>query len=452
MASLHALPVSSGRSLAESRFRERYLALFGPSFLAAEVSLSGPVLDSFFRPRGCLARAQQLAAKAFGADATLFVTCGTTTANAIALRALAATAQSKDGPVRVLADRTCHQSLHFGLETLGVNVDYCRQRHCCERHGRSWPDVADLIDRYARAAAEGRPYDVVVVSAGGYDGAGPDLPALLSALLDSTDEVSILVDEAWSGINAFHPNLRQRTALAAAAQVMVERPGQRVRLAVTHSAHKSMSALRQGSYLHVRGDDGLIAAARTALYRMHTTSPSLPILASLDLARAQAECEGEQLLDRALALGVRLRHAVATDPELAAYRVVPPPGDLDPWVVPDPTKLLLDVDVPGLAAEELRLRLAHEHGLYAARTAGTGLLVHLHIGVTPEVCERLLQALRDIAALAGSAPQTPPAEAGRFLIAYPPGIPLRLPGEAPCDAENQRLTTLLDHGAELFYV
>jgi arginine/lysine/ornithine decarboxylase len=71
IVSFHALPWSQGRSLADSGLLgEKYRLLFGPEFLASEVSYSNGALDSYVRPTASLDLAQQLAADAFGASYT----------------------------------------------------------------------------------------------------------------------------------------------------------------------------------------------------------------------------------------------------------------------------------------------------------------------------------------------------------------------------------------------
>ncbi|GGW62186.1 hypothetical protein GCM10010381_54110 [Streptomyces xantholiticus] len=68
---------------------------------------------------------------------------------------------------------------------------------------------------------------------------------------------------------------------------------------VTRSAHRSPSALRQGSYLHLIGADEVQERAAQELFQLHTTSPSRPAPAGLDLARAQVTSEGERLVQLA---------------------------------------------------------------------------------------------------------------------------------------------------------
>ncbi|MDH6578725.1 arginine/lysine/ornithine decarboxylase [Kitasatospora sp. MAP5-34] len=448
IASFHALPLSHGRSISNSPTREAYEALFGTAQLAADVSYSGTMLDSFFRPRGPLRDAQRLAAETFGADMTLFLSAGTSTANRVALAAL-----TRPGS-RVLADRSCHQSVHFALGSLAVDVDYTRMRRCCDDCPRTFADLPCLLDAFAKAAASGRPYDTVVLSAVSYDGVRYDLPTLFRAMAEIHPTVSVLVDEAWGAIHRFHPTLRPLTALHAVRELKLTDPHLPMTVAVTHSAHKSMSALRQGSYLHLVGDRETQERTAQALFQHHTTSPSFPVLASLDLARAQAETEGEALLDRSLFLARTLSTEIETDPRLSAYRLLGPKNHLtDPslLVADDPTRVLVDIAGLGVTTADFRRLLFDDYGLYVARESGSAVLFHVHIGVDEATMLRLLDALRTIQRTyrTASAALTQ-GTADHFIIAYPPGIPITVPGERMCDRTLDELNALRTSGSEIY--
>jgi arginine/lysine/ornithine decarboxylase len=448
IASFHALPLGHGRSIRNSPTRDLYEALFGAAGLASDVSYSGTMLDSFFRPRGPLREAQRLAAGTFGADATFFLSTGTSTANRVALSALT-------GPgSRVLADRSCHQSVHFALGSLSAEVDYAPMRRCCDDCPRTFCDLPRLLQMYAEAAAEGRPYDTVVLSAVSYDGVRYDLPTVLAELASAGLPVSVLVDEAWGAVHRFHPRLRPLTALQAVEQLKKADPELQMTVAVTHSAHKSMSALRQGSYLHVVGNEASVERTAQSLFQHHTTSPSFPILASLDLARYQAENEGEQLLDRSLNLAATLRQEIETDPRLSAYRTLGPETHLvDPslLVSDDPTRVLVNIGALGITAADFRRTLFDEYALYVARESGDAVLFHIHIGVDEGTLLRLLDALRTIQRTYRSASEAlNPGTSDHFIIAYPPGIPITVPGEQLCDRKVGELNALRSSGCEIY--
>ena len=389
-----------------------------------------------------------MAARSFGADATFFLSSGTTTANRVALTAL-----TRPGN-RVLVDRSCHQSVHFALGTLGVEVDYAPMRRCCDDCPRVFCDLPRFLEMYAAAAAEGRPYDTVVVSAVSYDGVRYDLPALLAEIAAIHTPVSVLVDEAWGAVHRFHPQLRRLTALHAVKQLRLTDPELPMTVAVTHSAHKSMSALRQGSYLHIAGDEEVLERTAQAIFQHHTTSPSFPILASLDLARHQAETEGEHLLERSLALARTLRLEIDTDPRLSAYRTLGPEGHLtDPslLVSDDPTRVLVNITALGITAADFRRTLFDEYDLYVARESGDAVLFHIHIGVDEATLLRLLGALRSIQRTYRAASQAlTQGTSDHFIIAYPPGIPLAVPGEQLCDQTLGELSALRSAGCEIY--
>ncbi|MGW8766252.1 arginine decarboxylase [Streptomyces sp. NPDC055815] len=448
IATFHALPLSHGRSIRDSHMRETYEALFGAAQLAADVSYSGTMLDSFFRPRGPLREAQRLAARSFGADATFFLSAGTSTANRVALTAL-----TQPGS-RVLADRSCHQSVHFALNSLGVQVAYAPMQRCCDGCPRTYADLPRLLEMFRAAAAEGRPFDTVVLSAVSYDGVRYDLPTVLAELAAVHPTVSVLVDEAWGAAHRFHPRLRPLTALHAVEALRADNPRLALNVAVTHSAHKSMSALRQGSYLHLIGDGEAQERTAQALFQHHTTSPSWPVLASLDLARLQAETEGESLLGRSLGLARTLRVELATDPRLSAYRPLGPDGhltDAAQLVSDDPTRVLVDISALGITAADFRRILFDEYALYVARESGDAVLFHIHIGVDEATLLRLLDALRTIQRTyrsASAALATGTSE--HFIIAYPPGIPITVPGEKLCERTLSQIDELRSSGCEIY--
>ncbi len=454
VGSVHALPLSQGHILEESALREKYLTLFGSQFLAADVSFSSPVIDSFFRPRTCLAEAQRLAAAAFGSDRTLFLTCGTTSSNSVALKAMRLAGR------RVLVDRTAHQSVHFALDHSATDVTYSGF-HGVASGGVMQADVDVLVKDFVKAANAGHPYDALVLSGSSYDGALLRLPALLNALFDAVDELDILVDEAWTALSSFYPSLAAQTALAAGQHIRKNRPDKRFRLYVTHSAHKSMAALRQGSYLQILADpesiDIAIEQAERALYTVHTTSPSLPILASLDLARAHAAVAGEAVVERCLRHAQRLRDVLGGVelPGLTNGR----PQTVSDWSMSDPTKVVCDTTGLGISAQDLRMKLFNDDGIYVARGAGNRLLLNIHAGVTDSVLERLERALRSVCMqrATGQAEIAPVGggevdlEAG-FLVPYPPGIPLTVPGEDHPENLSELIAEFQRSGVEVFSV
>src|SRR5258706_11548342 len=99
---------SSGESLRASPWINDFYEFMGEHVFDADLSVSGPMLDSLMEPRGGIAEAQAKAAKAFGARRTYFATNGTSTANKVIFQTLLAPGE------KLLLDRNCHKSVHHG--------------------------------------------------------------------------------------------------------------------------------------------------------------------------------------------------------------------------------------------------------------------------------------------------------------------------------------------------
>ena len=95
-----------------------------------------------------------------------------------------------------------------------------------------------------------------------------------------------------------------------------------MRVYATHSTHKTLTALRQGSMIHVWDQDfkDKVEESFHEAYMTHTsTSPNYQILASLDVGRRQVELEGYELIQRQLELAMSLREQVLHHPLLKRY-------------------------------------------------------------------------------------------------------------------------------------
>ncbi len=84
----HALPISRGKSITKSHWIRDMGQFYGDNIFLAETSATTGGLDSLLQPHGPIKGAQEMAARAFGARQTFFVTNGTSTANKIVMQAL----------------------------------------------------------------------------------------------------------------------------------------------------------------------------------------------------------------------------------------------------------------------------------------------------------------------------------------------------------------------------
>lgn len=353
----HALPISRGGSVGSSPWTKDMVDFYGLNLLLAETSATSGGLDSLLDPHGSIKDAQTLAARAFGAEKTFFVTNGTSTANKIVHQSIVA-----PGDV-VLVDRNCHKSHHYALMLSGAQVAYL-DAYPLDQHSFygavPLASIKKMLLDYRRA---GRLDDVKMITLTNctFDGIVYDPERVMEECLAIKPDLVFLWDEAWFAFAGFHPVYRRRTAMAAARKLearfrdpdfvlrhaeqaealrdpqtgeladdevwlrtrLIPDPARaRLRVYATQSTHKTLTSLRQGSMVHVFDQDfeHLNEEAFRESYMTHTsTSPNYQILASLDIGRRQVELEGFGLVQKQADLAVSIAQAVARNPLLKKY-------------------------------------------------------------------------------------------------------------------------------------
>ena len=123
-----------------------------------------------------------------------------------------------------------------------------------------------------------------------YYGVAADLAAI-ERIVHGAGKV-LLVDEAWGPHFHFHPAL-PLSATAAGADLCI------------NSTHKMLSSFSQCAMLHHKGERVAIDRLEAVLKMFLSTSPNLPMVASLDVARKQMATEGAALLSRTIELAKR---------------------------------------------------------------------------------------------------------------------------------------------------
>ena len=256
----------------------------------------------------------------------------------------------------------------------------------------------------------------------------------------------LLVDEAHGAHLHFHPDF-PISAVDAGADMCVQ------------STHKILSALSQGSVLHVNSDKVDIMRVRKILSMLQTTSPNYFTLASLDAARRQVVLQGEKVFGRLIRLAEEARERInklervysMTRSEIRAKGY-----DLDV------TKLTLNVTRTGLSGHEVEHKLAFDYGIQVDCADLFNLIAIMGFGTTRKDIDKLVLAVEDIARrdqgsqknwvlqipslstemvmiprdvfLQHKAKRVPLAKAAGHISAqtltpYPPGIPVLIPGE-----------------------
>jgi len=364
IGNFHALPIARGHSVFNSKWLTDMRDFYGDNIFLAESSSTTGGLDSLLSPKGSIKEAQEKAAKTFGSKQTYFVTNGTSTSNKIVVQAL-----TQPGDI-VLIDRNCHKSHHYGMVLGGAYPLYLEAYPLHQYSMYGGVPLATIKKTLLQLKSEGRldKVKMLLLTNCTFDGIVYNPIKVMEEVLAIKPDICFLWDEAWFGYARLFPTTRQRTAMSAAAflenrykseeyrnqyqdwkkkfkpdsqsidtlaqeSLMPDPEALRIRVYATQSTHKSLSALRQGSMLHVYDQDfkkKTEDAFHEAYFTHTSTSPNYQLIASLDLARRQVDLEGYAMTSSIYQKAMLIREIINTDPEINKYFKALTPGELIP--------------------------------------------------------------------------------------------------------------------------
>jgi len=457
----HALPISRGKSITKSHWITDMGEFYGMNIFLAETSATSGGLDSLLEPTGPIKKAQELASRAFGSRHTFFATNGTSTCNKIVVQALI-----KPGDI-VLVDRDCHKSHHYGLVLCGAHVIYL-DSYPLDQYSMYGAVPLRDIKRTLLQLRQERKLDrvkLLLLTNCTFDGIVYNVERFMEECLAIKPDLVFLWDEAWFAFARFGPTYRTRTAMYTAETLrakyrseeyrdvyeahMAERDAiadgdidalldmrlmpdpdkVRIRAYATQSTHKTLTALRQGSMIHIHDQDfsAKVEEPFHEAFMTHTsTSPNYQILASLDVGRRQVELEGFELIQKQVEMAMTLRQRISTHPMLKRYFKVLTVGDMipvehrqsgietyydpdqgwndiwDAWAGDefclDATRVTLLVSETGLDGDTFKNEiLMNQFGIQVNKTSRNTVLFMTNIGTTRSSIAYLIEVLVKIA-------------------------------------------------------
>ncbi len=402
-------------------------------------------------------QAERLAAEAYGAARTWFLTNGATQGNHALCLALA-------GPgKRVLIQRNSHASVIDGLVLSGGTPSFVAPEYYDEL-GMALGITPQAL---ARALALTPDVEAAFIVSPTYYGMAADIEGCVRVAHDAG--VALIVDNAWGAHFGFHPAL-PRSPLELGAD------------AVLASTHKIVGSLTQSAMLHVSGSERIdLDAIARSVRLVRSTSPSSLLFASLDAARRQLAVHGRALLERTLRAAGRARTAIDEVPgcDVLGGALVGRPG-VAGW---DPLRLVVDVRGTGCTGYEVAAALRGSYDTYTELATHATLVFVLGLAQPVEPLERLAhdfsETVRSISR-PGGLPVVPRAPAGvdhelamtpreaflgagepvpvdeaigrissESIAGYPPGVPALLPGERVTEEVVAYLRELTAAGARL---
>ncbi|MBG9546151.1 aminotransferase class I/II-fold pyridoxal phosphate-dependent enzyme [Cytobacillus firmus] len=431
----------------DPEFRE----YIGDNALAIDLINIGP-LDDLHQPKGIIKEAQDLAAEAFGADRTFFSVQGTSGAIMTMVMAVC-------GPGdKIIVPRNVHKSVMSAIVFSGATPIFIHpeiDENLGISHGITTESVSKALELHPDAKG-------VLVINPTYFGVSADLKRIVE--IAHSYNVPVLVDEAHGVHIHFHDEL-PLSAMQAGAD-----------LAAT-SVHKLGGSMTQSSILNMKGN--LVSAKRvqSILSMLTTTSTSYLLLASLDVARKRLATEGKELIQKTIDLAQSIRRRINEIDRL--YCVGEEILETKAAHDYDPTKLIISVKELGMNGFDVENWLREHHNIEVEMSDLYNILCIVTPGDSEREADILVTALAELASeRKGNTekletqvllPDIPvlsltPRDAfyadtelvpfdeseGRiiaeFIMVYPPGIPIFIPGEIITGENLRYIKTNMEAG------
>ena len=392
--------------------------------LRQEVSLMEE-LDDLHAPQTCIKEAQDLAAKLWHADETIFFVNGTTSAvQAMIFGTL------KPGDL-IFVPRNAHRSVISGLILSGAKPIFLPVEFD-ENFNLPLNVSVETIERAIKIFPQAK---AALLVSPNYYGVAVDVEKI-SELVHAAGMI-LLVDEAHGAHLIFSDELPP-SAMEAGADLAAQ------------STHKLLGSLTQTSMLMLRKN--FSEQIRRAASLLQTTSPNQILLASLDIARLQMETVGREKISAAVKLAKKLRDEIKKIHGLKTFDAVKN-------FSLDATKVTVNVSGLGLSGREAEEILRRDLKIQCELSDAENLLFLITFADDERTISKLIEALKllprrmkkkfcstpppknfSVAELSPRETFYAPVETvelkksvGRIcaeeITFYPPGIPLLVPGE-----------------------
>lgn len=420
-------------------------------------------LDNLHAPEGILQEAMNRTAAYYGCSDCFYLVNGSSSGLQAGIFTLL-----EEGDEVVVA-RNCHRSVFYALSLRKAKIHFLLPEF--------WEDFSCFgsvsLKEVERLLREFPKSKALIFTSPSYEGVVSDVEGI--ARLCHENGLSLLVDEAHGA----HFSPKRGTSF----------PGSAISLGadlVVQSPHKTLCSLTQSAWILGNGQGYSREKLFFYLSVFQTTSPSYPLMLSLEKATTLLETEGEALFSHWKEVMESFREKARTlshfsflwEKEEACFAM-------------DFTKIFLRVQgIPKLRlGKDLAKLLREDYGIESEMHSGENLLLMTGPFISEEDMDRLFIALKDIERRFGEEKGKPLRSKllssalyqisiadntlqiseglkegeelnlrdgeGRicleYLSLYPPGIPLLFPGEKLTAEKIQGIEALEKEGIELQY-
>lgn len=314
---------------------------------------------------GPVKKAQELMAEALHAGHSFFLLNGSSIGNfAIALTCLKPNSKAIIG-------RNCHRSVITGLIMTGANPIWINpQKH------EEWSIWGEISPHTIEKELQNNPdVSLVWITCPTYEGVISDIRAISKVC--KKYNVTLAVDEAHGALWNFSDKM-PTSALELGADVVV------------HSMHKTGGSFSQSSILSLSKDSRINAEVmENNLRLLHTTSPSVTLLTSLDAARAYLQSnEGQENIEKAINFATYIKKELRNYPKVLVLT------EEDGFNL-DPARVY--IMVKNLHGRRLENILKTAYNIEIEASTDNGILILTNIGNTLADVDILINAIKAIA-------------------------------------------------------
>ncbi len=392
--------------------------------------------DDLHHPQGILRQGMEEAAELYGSRASFYLVNGSTCGILAGIRACVGNGDT------VLMARNCHKSVYHAVELNQLRPVYLQPPTDVE-FGISGSIFPGQVEQALKETPQIR---LVIVTSPTYEVIVSDIASIVQ--IAHQRGIPVLVDEAHGAHLGFDDNFPQSSVQAGADLVV-------------HSLHKTLPSLTQTALLHFSGTLVKNEELMRQLSIFETSSPSYPLMASMDSCIRLLKREKQQLFSHYCA---RLGRFDDIACRLQKWKLLGYGRDKNKrhpaFFARDPGKLLISVRETAATGKELMARLRKEYGIELEMAAEDYAIAMTSLCDSPQGLERLACALLELEreyskkewkneeeevplpfqvmppfqAFSSKGSLLPLEKSGgsvsrEYVWAYPPGVPILVPGE-----------------------
>ena len=393
----------------------RSLGFLGGIFKYDFTEIDG--LDNLCDPGGIIRDAQNRMAEDINAGAVMYLVNGSSTG----VLAMLSLFKSK----RVLMARDFHMSAANAIDLFDISPVFIYP----EQSGVSAVVTAEQVQHTLEVSTD---IAAVYLTYPNYYGFCPDLKAIAS--ITHRFKIPFIVDAAHAACFPYSEMLPESPAASGVDAWVV-------------STHKTLPALNQSAYLAV-GKNGMLKSDvfKAAVNQIQTTSPSYPLLASIEFAHHYMMKKGSKRIRKLVQSIARYSEKIE---KISGFNVIKGMAD----AVHDPLKWVIDYQQTGLSHDEVRAEML-KRGLHAEAVDAQCVLLLISPVDPPARIRSVYRVLKSIKIKKPIIPIEPemrprlvrqPAQnldtewilfeqaegrtAAQNIAVYPPGIPLAIKGD-----------------------